>query len=92
MNTATHTEPVTISYTTSVFVNAGWRAITIEAKAVPCGRGLAEVVEVLDVDGNDPEARSASRTGARRQQYRPNSIAAREMGKRKRLSACRVFA
>lgn len=83
-------DTITLSYRTSVYVAAGWRSVDILAEARPCGRGLAEVVDVLDVDGNSPDCRRASRTGANRQRYNPSSIVAREIGKRKRISACQI--
>jgi hypothetical protein len=91
MNTnQTPAAPVKITYHGSVCVDVGWRSILIKAEAVPCGRGLAEIIRVFSVDGNDPTATWASRTGARRQSYSPSSVALREVGKRKRLSACEI--
>jgi peptide deformylase len=80
---------IIIDYTTSVFVPAGWRSIDITARAKRISRGMAEVVEVLEIDGETPRG-SMSRTGANRQRFNGVGIAAREVGKRKRLSACVV--
>ena len=84
-------DPISISYNTAVRMDAGWRQIYVCAEARPIGRGLAEVVEVTSVDGHDPEVAWASRTGAYRQSYSPASIARRELGKRKRVSACEIL-
>lgn len=82
------TPTLTMSYSTSVRVDAGWRPIWVTVRARPLGRGgLAEVVEVLDVDGEAPDTTWASRTGAKRQGYSPAAIAKREIGRRKRISA-----
>jgi len=78
-----------IEYNASVMTLAGWRGVTITAKAVPVTKAMAEVVEVIEIDGETPH-QHMSRTGAARQRYNGNSIAEREKGKRKRLSACKV--
>ena len=70
---------ITIKYTTSVFVQAGWRSIDITAMAEMISAKRCKVVKVLDVDGYDPDAKSGSRTGANRQKFRPASIAMREI-------------
>jgi len=79
---------ITIRYATSVFTQAGWRSVTITANAVPSPTGkMAQVTEVLLIDGEVPKG-TMSRTGAKRQQYHGKSIAAREQGANKRISAC----
>jgi hypothetical protein len=82
---------ITIKYTASVFTGAGWRSVTIAAEADKTSAGMATVTRVTGIDGAVPRA-GMSRTGARRQQYNGQAIAAREVGARKRLSACAVVA
>lgn len=76
-----------IKYYTNVFVDAGWRGVEIEARAKQVSKGMAEVVEVRSIDGEAPVG-YVSRTGAKRQTYNASGIAKREVGKKKRLSAC----
>jgi hypothetical protein len=78
---------ITINYTASVFTAAGWRSITITADAEQTSAGMATVTRVTAINGEAP-AYNMSRTGARRQQYNGQAIAKREIGARKRLSAC----
>ena len=78
-----------ITYTSSVHTDAGWRSVTIEARAEQISPAMARVVEVLAIDG-EPPVGTLSRTGARRQQYWAGGVARREVGARKRLSACTV--
>ena len=78
---------ITITYTTSVFTQAGWRPVTISAEAEQVSAGMARVIRVIKIDGEDPVGYT-SRTGALRQQYHAAGIAQREVGARKRLSAC----
>jgi hypothetical protein len=80
-----------IRYSTSVYTQAGWRDVSITAEADPTSAKMATVTRVLAIDGEQP-APTMSRTGAKRQQFHGTGIAAREVGKRKRLSACRVAA
>jgi hypothetical protein len=81
-----------IQYSTSVYTPAGWRDVSITAEANPSASGkMATVERVLAIDGEKP-AGTMSRTGAKRQQFHGTAIASREVGKRKRLSACRVLA
>lgn len=79
-----------IEYTASVFTAAGWRSVAIAADAERVSDGMARVVAVTAIDGEDPRP-GMSRTGARRQQYNGAAIAAREVGARKRLSACEIL-
>lgn len=82
---------ITIDYSASVFTPAGWRNVTITAEAEQTSKAMATVTKVTAIDGEDP-AYGMSRTGARRQQYNGKAIAEREVGARKRLSACAVLA
>ena len=79
-----------IEYTASVFTPAGWRGVTIAADAERISAGMARVLAVTAIDGETP-AGTMSRTGARRQQFSGSGVAAREVGARKRLSACSVL-
>jgi peptide deformylase len=78
-----------IEYTASVFTPAGWRGVTIRAIAERVSAGMARVTAVTAIDGEDPRP-GMSRTGARRQQFNGAGVAAREIGVRKRLSACNI--
>ena len=80
---------ITISYETGVHTPAGWRTVTVTAEAEKISAGMAAVKTVVALDGEPPHY-GMSRTGARRQEYNGKSIAMREVGARKRLSACRV--
>jgi hypothetical protein len=84
-------EILTISYNSSVKTPAGHRSVTITAKAERISAGMAKIVEVLTIDGESP-SRAMSRTGARRQEYSGTWVASREVGCKKRLSACVVSA
>jgi hypothetical protein len=79
-----------IEYTASVFTAAGWRSVAITADAERVSDGMARVVAVTAIDGEDPRP-GMSRTGARRQQFNGAAIAAREVGARKRLSSCSLL-
>lgn len=83
------TETLTISYSASVFTPAGWRSVNITAKAEKISAGMARVSQVLSIDGEEPTGYT-SRTGAKRQTYNARGVALREVGARKRLSACTV--
>ncbi len=83
------TETITIEYSASVKVPAGWRSVAVTATAEKTG-GFAVVSEVLTIDGETP-AYGQSRTGARRQEFNGLYWAAQEVGKRKRVSACTVI-
>jgi len=80
---------IRIKYTASVFTGAGWRSVTVTADADQISAGMATVTRITAIDGETPSY-GMSRTGARRQQYNGQAIAAREIGARKRLSACAV--
>ena len=83
------TNAITISYETGVHTQAGWRTVTIDAAAEKVSAGMAVVKTVTHIDGEEPHY-GMSHTGARRQSYNGKGIALREVGARKRLSACRV--
>ena len=80
---------LTIEYNASVFTPAGWRNVTIRAEAERISAGMARVTRVVAIDGETPSG-TMSRTGARRQEYRGTGVAEREVGARKRLSACDI--
>lgn len=82
---------LTISYSASVYTAAGWRNVTIAAKAEKISAGMAKVLEVTEIDGEAPRY-GMSRTGAKRQEFNGVAIARREIGAKKRLSACAVAA
>jgi hypothetical protein len=81
---------IRIKYTASVFTAAGWRSVTVAADADQISAGMATVTRITAIDGEAPSY-GMSRTGARRQQYNGQAIAKREIGARKRLSACAVI-
>jgi len=81
---------IEIKYTASVYTPAGWRGVTIKATATKTSEKMALVVEVLEINGEPPKS-SMSRTGASRQRYNGNSISCREVGAKKRLSACEIL-
>lgn len=78
-----------IDYKSSVYTPAGWRSVTIRARAEQISPAMARVTEVLAIDGETP-SRTMSRTGAKRQEYWGTGTAAREVGARKRLSTCTI--
>jgi len=79
-----------IKYKTAVMVAAGWRSVSVTAEASLSKTGkMATVEQVLLIDGKKPNG-YASRTGANRQKYNADSIAKREVGLKKRVSACVV--
>lgn len=80
-----------IEYTASVMVDAGWRPVTITAIATNVSEKMAVVERVTLIDGEEPTGYT-SRTGARRQRYHAAGLAQREVGKKKRLSACEILA
>jgi hypothetical protein len=79
-----------IEYNASVKTEAGWRSVTIRAEATQASAAMAEVTKVISIDGEMP-GYGMSRTGARRQQYNGKYVAEREIGARKRLSACEII-
>lgn len=76
-----------IKYTASVHTPAGWRSVSITAEADQPSAAMATVTKVLAIDGEEPSY-GMSRTGANRQKFNGRAIAMREVGARKRLSAC----
>jgi hypothetical protein len=78
---------INITYNSSVFTAAGWRGVVVTAKAELLSAKRAQVVEVVDIDGEGAVG-YASRTGAKRQQYNVGSTAKREVGAVKLLSKC----
>lgn len=77
---------LTIKYTSSVLVAAGWRSIEITAKAEKTSPKMLRIIEVIDVDGEGASG-YASRTGSKRQRYDVGYIARREEDVKKRLSS-----
>jgi hypothetical protein len=82
---------IKIKYSTSVFTPAGWRSVCIRAIANKISEKMAEVTEVTAIDGDAP-VNNMSRNGSRRQRYNGKSISLREVGAKKRLSACSILA
>ena len=82
---------IKIKYSTSVCTDAGWRGVWVRATAIPISAKMAEVTEVMKIGGEDP-ARSMSVSGSKRQAFNGLSIAQREIGAKKRLSACSILA
>lgn len=81
-------EHITITYTLGIKVDAGWRSVEVKALAEKQG-GYAVVKNVLEIDGETP-AYGQSRTGAKRQQFNGRYWADRQVGAKKRVSACVV--
>lgn len=81
---------LTIEYESSVHTAAGWRGVTIRARAEKISAGMARVVSVELIDGEKPGYRQ-SRTGAKRQEFSGVYFAAQQVGARKRLSACEIL-
>jgi hypothetical protein len=73
-------------YSASVFTAAGWRSVTITAHIKLLTPKTGSVVQVLAIDGEEPTGYT-SRTGSKRQRYNAAGIAARELGKKKRLAS-----
>ena len=82
---------MTIKYNASVYTQAGWRGVKITALAEQISKGMAQVLDVLEIDGEAPVGYT-SRTGAKRQTYHAAGIAQREVGAKKRVSTCEVVA
>ena len=82
---------IKIKYFTSVCTDAGWRSVWVRATAVMVSAKMAEVTEVTKIGGEDP-ARSMSVSGSKRQAFNGLSISQRELGAKKRLSACSILA
>ena len=83
-------EKITIEYSASVMVPAGWRSVTITAEAEKTSEKMAKVINVIAIDGEEPNGYT-SRTGAKRQTYNASGIARREVGSKKRLSSCKII-
>lgn len=82
---------ITIVYSSSVKVEAGWRDVKIKARAEKISAGMAVVRDVIEIDGETP-AYGQSRTGAKRQSFNGKAWAATQVGAKKRLSACEIVA
>lgn len=78
-----------IFYSIGVFTAAGWRPVSICAMAEQISPKMARVVSVETIDGKIP-SQYMSRSGSKRQKYDGAYFAAREIGKRKRISDCVV--
>lgn len=89
MTTATNTI-ITIKYSTLVKVAAGWRDVNVVAKAAMVSKAMAEVVEVITIDGEEP-SRTQSRTGAKHQESNGIWWSKTQIGAKKRVSACEVI-
>lgn len=63
----------------------------IVAKAVMVSKAMAEVLEVIMIDGEAP-SRSQTRTGAKRQEFNGIWWAKTQIGAKKRVSACELIA
>ena len=83
---------VKVKYQASVKTLAGWRPVSVVAEATLSGTGkMASITKVTTIDGEVP-ARGQSRTGAKRQEFDGVFWANREIGAKKRVSACEVIA
>lgn len=79
-----------IIFDTSVLTaTAGWRGVTVLARAEKISEKRARVVEVLEIDGESP-GYGMSRTGANRQRYNGHGVAKRLEGNIKNLSSCTI--
>jgi hypothetical protein len=76
---------ITVKYNAAVLVDAGWRQVIIIATAEKISEKRVSITEVTSIDGQIPVGYQ-SRTGARRQTFNADSIAAREIGKIKNIS------
>ena len=81
---------IKIEYFTSVCTDAGWRSVWVRATAVMVSAKMAEVTEIYKIGGETP-IKSMSVSGSRRQAFNGISIAKREIGSKKRLSACSIL-
>lgn len=88
---AAATTTITITYNSAVKVDAGWRDVQIKVRAEQISAGMAVVREVVEIDGEAP-AYGQSRTGAKRQSFNGKAWAAKQIGAKKRLSACEIVA
>ena len=85
-------EIITIEYKTSVYLpkKGVWRSETVVAKARKISEKMAEVIEVLELGGEEAKG-YISRNGSKSQVYNASGIASREVGAKKRLSACSIL-
>jgi len=81
---------ITIKYNGTVLTPAGFRSVTMTAKAEQISPKRAVVIEVTEIDGEKVKA-NMSRTGANRQKFYGIGAATREEGKTKNLSACEII-
>ena len=79
-----------IEYKTSIKTRAGWRSIDVQAIIEKTSEKTGKVTTILLVDGEKP-AYMQSRTGAKRQQFNGLFVARLEVGKKKRLSSCKIL-
>ena len=82
---------IKIRYQSSVKTPAGWRSVQIVADAERISDAMAQVKEVLLIDGETP-AYGQSRTGAKRQQFNGRYFASQQIGTKKRISSCELIA
>lgn len=80
---------ITITYTSRVKVQAGWRAVTVKAEAEQVSPGFAVVRRVVEIDGETPN-KGQSRTGASRQAFNGVFWSGLQVGAKKRLSSCTI--
>lgn len=80
---------ITIEYKAGVYTQAGWRDVTVTARADKLSEKRVQVAEVTAIDGEAPKGYT-SRSGSKRQRYNASSIAKREIGKVKLVSKCSV--
>jgi hypothetical protein len=88
--TATN-EIVKIKYQSSVKTPAGWRSVQIVAAAERVSDAMAQVKEVLLIDGETPNYQQ-SRTGAKRQEFNGKYFATQQIGAKKRIATCQILA
>ena len=78
-----------VNYKTSVYVAAGWRDVIITAEITQLTEKMGVVRDVLLIDDQEPTGYMSRGGGSsHRQRFHAAGIASRELGKRKRLSAC----
>jgi len=82
---------ITIKYTSSVKVLAGWRDVQILARAEKTSEKMAVVSEVIEIDGEAPRY-GQSRSGSMSQAFNGKAWAAKQIGAKKRLSSCELVA
>jgi hypothetical protein len=84
-------ELVKIKYQSSVKTPAGWRSVQIVAVAERVSDAMAQVKEVLLIDGETPNYQQ-SRTGAKRQEFNGKYFATQQIGAKKRIATCELLA